>query len=55
MKWRQASDILYNRRIPQKLKDKFYRTVMRPTILGVFGMAPEQNSKEELTRACQTP
>jgi hypothetical protein len=22
---------------------------------GLFGMAPEQNSKEELARACQTP
>jgi hypothetical protein len=24
-------------------------------IKGLFGMAPEQNSKEELARACQTP
>jgi hypothetical protein len=23
--------------------------------MGLFGMAPEQNSKEELARACQTP
>jgi hypothetical protein len=22
---------------------------------GMFGMAPEQNSKEELSRTCQTP
>ena len=33
LKWRQASGILYDRRVPQKLKSKFYRTAIRPAML----------------------
>ena len=33
MKWRQASSILCDKRVPQKLKDKFYRTAIRPAML----------------------
>ncbi|KAG2658315.1 hypothetical protein PVAP13_1KG247805 [Panicum virgatum] len=33
LKWRQASGILCDKRVPQKLKDKFYRTAIRPAIL----------------------
>ena len=33
LKWRQASGVLCDRRVPQKLKGKFYRTAIRPTIL----------------------
>jgi hypothetical protein len=33
LKWRQVSSILYNRRVPQKLKGKFYRTMIRPAML----------------------
>ena len=33
MKWRQASDILCDKRVPQKLKGKFYRTTIRPAML----------------------
>ena len=33
MKWRQASGILCNKRVPQKLKGKFYRTAIRPAML----------------------
>ena len=33
MKWRQASDVLCDKRIPQKLKGKFYRTAIRPAML----------------------
>ena len=33
MKWRQASGILCDRKVPQKLKGKFYRTVIRPAML----------------------
>ena len=29
LKWRQASGVLCDRRVPQKLKGKFYRTVIR--------------------------
>ena len=33
MKWRKAYSVLCDKRIPQKLKDKFYRTAIRPAIL----------------------
>jgi hypothetical protein len=33
LKWRQASDVLCDPRVPLKLKDKFYRTVIRPAML----------------------
>jgi hypothetical protein len=28
IKWRQAYGVLYNKRVPQKLKDKFYTTTI---------------------------
>jgi hypothetical protein len=33
LKWRQASGVLCDPRVPLKLKDKFYRTAIRPVIL----------------------
>jgi hypothetical protein len=33
LKWRQASGVLCDPRVPVKLKDKFYRTVIRPAML----------------------
>jgi len=33
MKWRQASGILCDRKVPQKLKGKFYMTTIRPAML----------------------
>jgi hypothetical protein len=33
LKWRQASDILCDPRVPLKLKVKFYRTAIRPAML----------------------
>jgi hypothetical protein len=33
MKWRQASSVLCDKRVPQKLKGKFYRTAIRPAML----------------------
>jgi hypothetical protein len=33
LKWRQDSDVLCDPRVPLKLKDKFYRTAIRPTML----------------------
>jgi hypothetical protein len=33
LKWRQASDVLCDPRVPLKLKDKLYMTAIRPAIL----------------------
>jgi hypothetical protein len=33
LKWHQASGVLCDPRVPLKLKGKFYRTTIRPTIL----------------------
>jgi hypothetical protein len=33
LKWRQASDVLCDPRVPLKLKVKFYRTVIQPIML----------------------
>jgi hypothetical protein len=33
LKWRQASGVFYDKRVPQKLKGKFNRTAIRPTML----------------------
>src|SRR6185295_6703177 len=33
MKWRQASGVLCDKKVPQKLKGKFYRTTIRPAML----------------------
>jgi hypothetical protein len=33
LKWRQASGILCDKRVPQKLKGKLYRTTIRPAML----------------------
>jgi hypothetical protein len=33
LKWRQASGVLCDPRVTLKLKDKFYRTAIRPTML----------------------
>jgi hypothetical protein len=31
--WRQASGVLYDKNVPQKLKGKFYRMVISPAML----------------------
>ena len=33
MKWRQASGVLCDKKVPQKLKGKFYMTTIRTTML----------------------
>ena len=33
LKWRQSSGILCDKRVPQKVKGKFYRTTIRPAML----------------------
>ena len=40
MKWRQASGVLCDKRVPQKLKGKFYRTVIRLAMLYGAGCWP---------------
>jgi hypothetical protein len=35
LKWRQASGVLCDPMVSLKLKDKFYRTMIRPTMLYV--------------------
>jgi hypothetical protein len=37
IKWRQTSRVIYDKRVPHKLKGKFYRTVITPTML--YGMS----------------
>jgi hypothetical protein len=33
VKWRQASGILYDKKVPNKLKDKFYKTTIRHAMM----------------------
>jgi hypothetical protein len=33
LKWRQASGVLCDKKVPQKLKGKFYRMAIRPAML----------------------
>jgi hypothetical protein len=33
VKWRQASDILHDKKVPNKLKGKFYMTAIRPAMM----------------------
>jgi hypothetical protein len=33
VKWRQISGILCDKKVPNKLKNKFYKTIIRPTMM----------------------
>jgi hypothetical protein len=33
VKWRQVSGVLCYKKVPNKLKDKFYRTAIRPVMM----------------------
>jgi hypothetical protein len=33
VKWRQASGVLCDKKVPNKLKSKFYRTTIRPAMM----------------------
>ena len=35
LKWRRASGVLCDKKVPLKLKGKFYRTAVRPVLLYV--------------------
>ena len=43
MKWRQASGILCDKRVPQKLKGKFYRMTIRPAMLYGAECSPKKD------------
>lgn len=48
MKWRLAFGVLCNKKIPLKLKGKFYRMIVRPSLLyGVGVLANQKNSHLE--------
>ena len=55
IKWRQVSSILCDKRIPQKLKDKFYRTTIKPAMLyGVWSrMLAYKDSTCSTTECCR--
>jgi hypothetical protein len=33
VKWSQASGVFYDKKVPNKLKGKFYRTAIRPAMM----------------------
>ena len=52
-KWREASGILCDRRVPLKLKGKYYSTVVRPAMIYFFrmlGLKEEAGAKTERGR-----
>ena len=51
IKWRQASSILCDKRVPQKLKDKFYRTAIRPAMLYGAEYWPTKRHVQQLSVA----
>jgi hypothetical protein len=53
MKYCKASDVLYDKRIVQKLKDKFYRTTIRPYILYVAKYWPTKKMICLTNRCCK--
>nr|XP_018632584.1 uncharacterized protein LOC104114455 [Nicotiana tomentosiformis] len=44
LKWRLASGVLYDRNVPPTLKGKFYKAVVRPTILYGVECCPVKKS-----------
>ena len=50
MKWRSALRVLCDRRIPIKLKGKFYKTVIRPAMLyGIKCWAVKRKHIQKMT------
>ena len=50
MKWRSALRVLCDRRIPIKLKGKFYKTVIRPAMLyGIKCWAVKRKNIQKMT------
>ena len=48
MKWHQASGVLCDKRVPQKLKGMFYRTVIRPVMLYGTECWPTKRQKDDM-------
>uniref|UniRef100_A0A1S3ZRK0 Reverse transcriptase domain-containing protein n=1 Tax=Nicotiana tabacum TaxID=4097 RepID=A0A1S3ZRK0_TOBAC len=53
MKWRLASDVLYDRNVPLRLKGKFYRVVVRPAMLYGAECWPVKNSHVQKMRVAE--
>jgi hypothetical protein len=52
LKWRQGSSVLCDPRVPLKLKDKFYRTAIRPEMLyGVKCWSTKRRHVQQLSVA----
>jgi hypothetical protein len=53
IKWHQASGILCDKRVPQKLKGKFYRTAIRPAMLYRAECWPTKKQHVLATECCR--
>ncbi|XP_016438920.1 uncharacterized protein LOC107764847 [Nicotiana tabacum] len=53
MKWRLASGILYDKKVPSKLEGKFYRAVARPAMLYGAECWPIKNSHIEKMKVAE--
>jgi hypothetical protein len=51
MKWRQTSGFLYGKRIPQKLKVKFYRMMIRSVFYSAESWSTKRRHVQLITAA----
>ncbi|XP_019235471.1 PREDICTED: uncharacterized protein LOC109215814 [Nicotiana attenuata] len=53
MKWKLASGVLYDKKVPPRLKSKFYRVVIRPTMLYGAECWPVNNSHVQMMKVAE--
>ncbi|XP_019261739.1 PREDICTED: uncharacterized protein LOC109239608 [Nicotiana attenuata] len=53
MKWRLASGVLYDKNVPMRLKGKFYKVVVRPTMLYGAECWPVKNSHTQKLKVAE--